>query len=210
MKKAVLFDCDGVLINSEQYYLDGTIHWLNDMGIHVTDDDIIPIIGTTYKRTIEILMTFTHESYEQTLARNEAYFAQHPLPFAHLVKPHVYDLLITLKQMAIKMAICTASPVKDLHNILEQTHFDDYVSYYVSGDELSASKPDPQIYWHAANKLMVKPQDCLIVEDSPNGIAAGKAAQMTTIALYDPRLKLDTHMADGVINDMIEVIDWVR
>lgn len=210
MKKAVLFDCDGVLIDSERYYLDGTIQWLSDMGIKVSDGDIIPIIGTTYKRTIEILMGFTKESFEQTLSRNEAYFKHHPLPFDQLVKPHVFQLMETLKSMDIKMAICTSSPVRDLNRIMECTGFDQYVHYYVSGDELKASKPDPSIYLQAADKLMVKPEYCLVVEDSPIGIQAGKAAGITTIALVDTRLNLDTHQADGTINDMIEVLSWVK
>ena len=210
MKKAVLFDCDGVLIDSERYYLDGTMQWLKEMGVDATDADIIPIIGTTYKQTIEILMGFTKESYQQTLARNEDYFTKHPLPFDRLVKPHVYQLMEQLKSMDIKMAICTSSPVRDLNRIIESTGFDRYVHYYVSGDELKASKPEPGIYLQAANKLMVEPKDCLVVEDSPIGIQAGKAAGMTTIALVDTRLNLDTHQADGTINDMIEVISWVK
>ena len=210
MKRAVLFDCDGVLIDSERYYLQGTVNWLNQMGISVDMHDLIPMIGTTYKRTIEILMTFTKETYETTLSRNETYFKAHPLPFAQLVKPNVYSLLKQLKALDIKMAICTSSPVRDLQLILKQTHFDDYVHYYVSGDELKASKPDPMIYLQAARKLMVEPSQCLVVEDSPIGIAAGKAAGMTTVALVDPLLNLDTTKADGSINDMIEVMDWVK
>ena len=210
MKRAVLFDCDGVLIDSERYYLQGTVNWLNQMGISVDMHDLIPMIGTTYKRTIEILMTFTKETYETTLSRNETYFKEHPLPFAQLVKPNVYALLKQLKAMDVKMAICTSSPVRDLQLILKQTHFDDYVHYYVSGDELKASKPDPMIYLQAARKLLVEPSQCLVVEDSPIGIAAGKAAGMTTVALVDPLLNLDTTKADGSINDMIEVMDWVK
>ncbi len=210
MKKAVLFDCDGVLIDSERYYLQGTVEWLNQMGILVEIKDLIPMIGTTYQRTIEILMRYTNESYETTLKRNEDYFHEHPLPFAQLVKPNVYALLKQLKAMDVKMAICTSSPVRDLKLILKQTHFDDYVHYYVSGDELKASKPDPMIYLQAAGKLMVEPSQCLVVEDSPIGIAAGKAAGMTTVALVDPLLNLDTTKADGLINDMIEVMDWVK
>ena len=210
MKRAVLFDCDGVLIDSERYYLQGTVNWLNQMGISVDMHDLIPMIGTTYKRTIEILMTFTKETYETTLSRNETYFKERPLPFAQLVKPNVYSLLKQLKALDIKMAICTSSPVRDLQLILKQTHFDDYVHYYVSGDELKASKPDPMIYLQAARKLMVEPSQCLVVEDSPIGIAAGKAAGMTTVALVDPLLNLDTTKADGSINDMIEVMDWVK
>ena len=57
---------------------------------------------------------------------------------------------------------------------------------------------------------MVEPSQCLVVEDSPIGIAAGKAAGMTTVALVDPLLNLDTTKADGLINDMIEVMDWVK
>ena len=60
MKKAVLFDCDGVLIDSERYYLQGTVEWLNQMGILVEIKDLIPMIGTTYQRTIEILMRYTN------------------------------------------------------------------------------------------------------------------------------------------------------
>lgn len=209
MKKAVLFDCDGVLLNSEYYYLTGTIEWMNQKGYHVTKEDILPIIGTSYQVTCEILAKLAHTDVDTAKAMNDEYFTQHPVPFGKIIKDNVISLLDTLSVKGIKCAICTSTPVTDLKRILKETGFEEYFHYTVSGDELTATKPNPQIYLHAADKLGLDPRECLVVEDSSIGIAAGKAAGMQVLALKDETIPMDQSKADIIIEDILEVLNYL-
>lgn len=210
MIKAILFDCDGVLINSEVYYLTQTVAWMNEAGYNVDEATIFPIIGTSMKRTCEILAQIAHSDPDTILKMNDDYFSKHPLPFKDIIKDGVMDTLHALSLKGIRMAICSASPRKDLDEIMRQTGFSRYIEYVISGDELTESKPSGQIYLHAADKLGVTPHQCLVIEDSSIGIQAGKNAGMRVIALHDPRIPVDQSMADVIINHFGDILEYIK
>lgn len=210
MIKAILFDCDGVLINSEVYYLTQTVAWMNEAGYNVDEATIFPIIGTSMARTCEILAEVAQSDPETILKMNDDYFAKHPLPFKDIIKDGVMETLATCHQLGLRMAICSASPRKDLDEIMRQTGFGRYIEYVVSGDELTESKPSGQIYLHAAEKLGMQSDECLVVEDSAIGIQAGKNAGMKVIALHDPRIPADQSKADVIVEAFSDILEYIK
>lgn len=205
--KAVLFDMDGVLIDSETFYCDGTYDWMQKLGYTGKEEEIYPMIGTTMERTYEILYELLNRrvSIETLREINETYFTEHPLPYDRILKPGAKELLEFLKQHKISTAVCSSSSLELIETALRECGIGSYFDYIVSGEQFTLSKPNPEIYLHAAEVLQVRPEDCLVIEDSTMGIRAGCSAGMKVIALDDPKFSLDQSEAHRQVRSLKEV-----
>ena len=109
-----------------------------------------------------------------------------------------------------KLAIASNSPLSFVEKMTESSDIRKYFDKIISGRELGSVKPDPGIYLHARKILNVSSDKCLVVEDSPLGILAGKAARMKVVGRYDRYLDLDVSQADYVISNLLELRDVIR
>lgn len=117
-------------------------------------------------------------------------------------------LLQYLAQRNMPYAVASSSEPKEVRLRLESAGLDQYFSVFATGSEVAHSKPAPDIFLLAAKKLSVRPEDCLVVEDSPNGIRAGKAGQMRVCMIPDQLPYCDAYApyCDFVRKDLEEVI----
>ncbi len=209
--KAVLFDMDGVLIDSETFYVKGTFDWMQQLGYQGPIEGIYQMLGTTMEVTYQILAKLLHHTYttKQLEAINERYFAEHPLPYDRILKPGVWELLHCLKDAGILIAVCSSSPQETIETAITECGIRPFFDFVVSGEQFVESKPNPQIYLHAAEVLNVAPKDCLVVEDSTLGIQAGRNAGMRVIALRDPQFELDQHEATWIVDSMQQAQDRI-
>ena len=182
--KAIIFDCDGVLVDSESIYQSAHIKFLNEMGLTVPDGQ--------YAREYMGLPT---PVYFQKLW--DDYGEQYGRPFPD-------DLEINLKsychtqivnsllpingvkeftsKLTIPYAVASSTKLKFLHQKLEQTGLHDLFDPHIySGEQVPRGKPFPDLFLHTANMLNIPPSDCVVVEDSVNGVLAGVAAGMDVI-----------------------------
>lgn len=97
--------------------------------------------------------------------------------------PNVKDVLSTLKQRGIKIAVASASPRNMLQGIVDSCGIAEYFDYLASAEELEYNKPHPAVYLHAAKQLGVPTSACFVVEDSVLGMISGKAASMKTVVI---------------------------
>lgn len=210
--KAVLFDMDGVLIDSEIFYMKGTYEWMKDLGYTGSFEGICTIIGTTMEKTYDMLYEMLHGKFslERIVEENEMYFTKHPLDYKSIAKPGALDLFKTLKDKGYKIAICSSSPFDNIEHVAEVCGFKPYLDFVVSGEQFKQSKPHPEIYLHAAEELHVKPEECIVVEDSEFGIQAGISAGMKVIALEDKRLPNNQSKATHIVNSLSEVEELVE
>lgn len=210
--KAVLFDMDGVLIDSEIYYMEGTYKWMKDVGYEGSFEDVCKIVGTTLDVTYEILSGLLNNGFSVEVVKeiNEKYFTDNPLDFKNIMKPHSLELMKFLKDNNIKIAVCSASPKDNILHVMSECGFDKYIDYLVSGEEFTHSKPHPEIYLTAARDLGVDIKDCLVIEDSEKGIEAGKNADMEVIAISDDRFHQDQSRADHRFKSMKEVELFIK
>lgn len=167
---AVLFDLDGVLIDSERMY---TLIWeeINKIFPTGVENFATQIKGLTLK---EILSGyFKNEDYDNVV--EILYDREAKMIYQYCIGAR--DLLLGLKSRHIKTAIVTSSDEKKMnhlrYNIPEICSLVDLI---VTGDDISKSKPDPEGYLLAAKKLVVNPGNCAVFEDSLQGVKAGKAA----------------------------------
>ena len=210
--KAVLWDMDGVIINSEKYYMQGTFEWMKQIGFTGDMNQICTIIGTTMDVSSKMLAEMMNNKYTAVEMRqfNDAYFLKNPIKYEDILNDNVENVLKYLKDNKIKIALCSSSPFKNIKHVLKVCNIEKYFDYIVSGEQFEKSKPNPEIYLSALKKLDVKNENCLVIEDSHMGINAGKNAQIYTIALKDKEYSIDQSDADVIIYELNQIIDIIK
>lgn len=211
--KAILFDMDGVLVDSEMYYMEGTLKWMQELGFKGTFKDVCSFIGTTNTVTCQMASKMLDDKYtpEELFEINHRYFkVDHPIQYNQVMNEGVVELLDEIKKRGWKCAVCSSSPKSMIDRALAECGIEQYFDFIVSGEQFVLSKPNPEIYLHAADKLNVLPDECLVIEDSEKGIAAGKNAQMKTIALLDRRFSLKQANADVLVERLSEILECIK
>ena len=205
--KVVLFDMDGVLIESEIYYMNGTYKWMKEKGYNGSFENLCKIVGTTLETAYKMLSDMLDNKYsaEEVKTFNEKYFSDYPLDFKNIMKSNSLELMCFLKNNGIKIAVCSSSPKDNIIHVMKECGFDKYVDYLVSGEEFTHSKPNPEIYLTACKELDVNVEDCFVIEDSKIGIAAGKNAGIKVIAIKDSMFFQDQSNADFIFETMEEI-----
>ena len=184
--KAILFDMDGVLMDSEYYYHFGTFNWMRRLGFTGDHSQLNQLIGTTMATTYDMLYELFGGKYskEELTRVNEEYFEKEdPLDCKKIMFGNVKECLISFKKMGLKLALCSSSPMKTIIDDLRQMEIDHLFDCITSGEDFERSKPDPDCYLKAAAVFGVSPADCVVFEDSFNGLKSGRAAGMTVVGL---------------------------
>jgi len=210
MIKAILFDFDGVLFDTETY--DNKL--LRDYLISIHS----PIPGERMKLLIcsdktkdifdDVIAGYEDqvdkESFKKGLIADISEKRKH-LPFADLVFEDTERCVKWMKEQGYSIACASSSSLDYVQRGLKEGKVAQYFDLMVSGDDFTRSKPDPDIYLYCADKLQVKPEECLVVEDSPNGIASGKAAGMHVVVRRDHFLGLNQEGGDDYIDTFDEL-----
>ena len=184
--KAVLFDLDGTLVESMSMWGDIDVDYLKKFHIPVPEGLQKAIEGLSmYQTAVYFKENFAIEdSLEEIMDEwnrmaYEKYTTEIPL------KPGARAFLNGLKDKNIPCGIATSNSRILTEAILKSHQVENYFSVMVTGDEITNGKPDPEVYLEAAKKMGVAPEHCLVFEDIPFGIIAGKRAGMTVCAVED-------------------------
>ena len=121
--------------------------------------------------------------------------------------PGLIEFLDRCKKEKIQLAIASSSPYKYVDNIVTQFGIKEYFQYIISGDEVLKGKPNPDIYYLAQSKLGIPTEKLVVIEDSYNGIQAGKSAGIYTIAYKGSQIEQDTSNADCAVY-AYDQIEW--
>lgn len=206
MLKAIIFDLDGTLIDSETYYVEGTREWLSKCGIDIDFKTISSIIGKTMEETYSYLSKISGLEEEKVIFENTRYFAEtNPLVFSKLIFKDVKKCLSKLKKMKLIICICSMSPREYIKQFVDECELNDYIDYYISGEECSNTKPDPEIYNTTINKLDLLPKEVLIVEDAYSGIKAAKSSGAYVVARNSAKIGVNQKDALYVLEDLKEL-----
>ncbi|MGN1405052.1 MAG: HAD family hydrolase [Erysipelotrichaceae bacterium] len=209
MLKAVFFDLDGTLMDSEMHYISGTVKWLNDLNIRVSEKDVFNIVGLSMDDTYKYLSELSGLSYDECVFYNEKYFKSHPLNFKKLIYKEVPDVFRVLKNRGLKTAICSMSPLYYIKQFVSDNNLDEYVDYCVSGEDLKHNKPAPDIYLKALDELKLKQDEVIVVEDAKSGIDSALAAGLRVVARDASRYHVDQHKASAILSDLNELIEMI-
>ena len=203
-KKAVIFDMDGVLVDSEKYYIKLITEAFALNGKKVDERELYSIIGADEQRSLEYICTLVKRlGEEEPLKRDIFARLQDSRPeYRELLFDEVPDMLENLLTKGYILAIASSSSMKAIRRMLEETGLAKYFKVVVSGEEFVKSKPDPAIYNYAVERLGLKKEECVIIEDSAYGIEAGKRAGIDVIAVSRENAGQRQDRADLIIDTL--------
>ncbi len=185
--KAVIFDMDGLLLDTERIALDTFIETCKILDIECGISTYLQCIGTNEEKTKEILVRcfgphFSYEKFSEIWFRKfNSKTLDDPVP----LKSGVLRLLEKLKEVSVPCAVATSTAFGDAVKKLKRTDILNYFEFVIAGDQVEKCKPDPEIYNRAAEMLHMEPSECLVIEDSENGVRSAVAAGMTVIQIPD-------------------------
>lgn len=210
--RAVAFDMDGVLIDSESVYLKHTVRMLEAAYPQVTEKAMYPTVGMRSKeyRTFMANLLGLEEgslTFEKLMERINS---ECHVDYAAIMRPELPEVLRRLRDMGVKIALASSSSFDNICQLLSECGIREYFDSVISGDAFVHAKPDPEIYLCTFERLGVRPEECLVVEDSTYGVAAGAAGGAYVAALKDLRFSFDQSPADLQIDSLAEIVGIVE
>lgn len=184
---AVIFDLDGVIVSTDEFHYQGWRRMADEEGIHFDRGINERLRGVSRMESLDIILEKASHSYtddekkEMATRKNDYYRALLETLSPVNILPGVMPLLDGLKQMGIRMAIGSSS--RNTPMIMEKIGLADFFDAVADGNEITNSKPDPEVFLLAARKLGVAPSECIVVEDAEAGVAAARAADMRVVAV---------------------------
>ncbi len=209
--KGVIFDMDGTLIISTEADFLSWEKVFNDYGKKLSYKNYQPLLGIKSANVIKEHLGITDEDeVKRVLKEKFDYFVE--VITANPIKA-VASAEIFLKSLAgypVKVALATSSRKEKMKLVLEQLNFLQYFDAIVTGEEVENSKPAPDIFLKAAERLGLSAKDCMVVEDGPIGVSAAKNAKMKCVAITETHSVEMLYQADLVIEsyknaDFIEI-----
>ncbi|HEY4712445.1 MAG TPA: HAD-IA family hydrolase [Dehalococcoidia bacterium] len=208
-KKAILWDMDGVIADSGAFHFAAWQETFARRGIKFTKKDFIKLFGTRNDFIIgsimgqelpEVDVKIMVQEKEENFRRKATGSVK---PF-----PGVVRLLNAIKKGNFKLGLVSSAPKENIDLVLRELDLEGIFDCVVFGQEVSESKPSPQIYLLAAKKLGATPNDCVVIEDSPLGVKAARTARMKCLAVANthPRQRLEE--ADKIV-DSLENMDLI-
>ena len=182
--KAILFDMDGVLIESEYLMRSSAIRALADYGVTARHEDFLEFTGMGEDRFVGGVAE-KHGLVYKTEMKELAYdyFGQKVKEEAH-VPAGVKEMLEALHGMGLTLAVCSAADLRKVRYNLMAIGVDETIfSALVTGSDVARKKPFPDIYLEGARRIGMDPEDCLVIEDAISGIQAAHAAGMDAVGV---------------------------
>lgn len=212
--KAVVFDMDGVLFDTEIVCMKAWMAIAEKNGMEDMENVFPKCIGLNSNDSRQVVLEAYGEDFDYPQFRQEAaewfqwYMRENGLP----IKPGVPQLLAWLKDAGYFIGLASSTRSSSVYSHLEQSGFKDYFKVVITGDMVEHSKPRPDIYLLACRELGVNPAETYAIEDSPNGIRSAHAAGMRAIMVPD-MIAPDEEMkrlSFLIKKDLFEVLDWLR
>ena len=182
--KAVLFDMDGVLIESEWLMRAAAMEALADYGVRAKEEDFLEFTGCGEDRFVGGVAEKYGKPYEKAMKELAYdYYGKRVQQEAH-VPQGVREMLYALHDRGLKLAVCSAADLRKVrYNLRAVGVEEDLFTALVTGSDVERKKPFPDIYLEGARRVEVEPKDCLVVEDAVSGIQAAHAAGMDAVGV---------------------------
>ncbi len=211
MFKAVIFDMDGLMVDSEPIHQQAFDQVFQKYGKQFTEEDNIKLyLGKTDMDCAVDMVT----RYQLPITAEELFDQKQVITRQLLDKilprPGLMDLLNDLRRVGIKMAIASSSQIATINIIVKALEVGDFFDALYSAENVKRGKPAPDVYLLTAKAISVDPNDCLVLEDSPIGVAAAVAAGMTVFAIPGKEtMDGDFSQADKVLNNLGGVFQFI-
>lgn len=214
MKKAVIFDMDGLLIDSERITYEEYNKYLKNMGLEITLEIYQGMLGKTETQLREMFLNLFGKSFPIDQVWDDVHknIDDRMLNDKTPVKPGCIELLTFLKKNDYKTIVATSSNRVRVDKLLKKAELAPYFDDSICGNEVSNGKPNPEIFLSACKKLDVSPQEAIVMEDSEAGILAANLAKIDVYCVPDmkypsPDYALLTTKILHTCADLIDCLD---
>lgn len=208
--EAIIFDMDGVLINSMQYHAKSFVKCLSEVGVDIEPDEVYVLEGEGSYQIIKQLtsergLNFGQEILQQLVDRKREIY--NDIEDSDIFQG-MKDLVANLSE-EYELCVVSGSNRKLVEKYIE-THFRACFDFYVSEDDVDKQKPNPEPYLKALEKLDLKPEECIVIENAPKGVESAKEAGLycITVASYVDLSELKE--ADKILENHEELINFVE
>jgi beta-phosphoglucomutase len=208
MTKAILFDLDGVIVDTLHYHYLAWDKMFSELGGSVSEHSVLLHEGRASREILPLLLqeagvSLATDLHHDFIERKRAYYRS-------IVRigyyPKAFDVIDTLRTRGYKTALVTATALRNMENTLspdQRAHFD----FIITGDEVPRAKPYPDPYLIAARQLGIDPGACVVVENAPLGIESAKNAGMFCIAIETTLSKEYLQHADLIIHAITDLLE---
>ena len=208
--KAVIFDMDGLMIDSEPLHLIAYNQVLKQFDFVLSEQEnnarYIGVGDVFISNDLVSRLNLPITPEELLMQKAAVYFEL--LTEKVKAQPGLIDLVKRLHQLNLILAIGSGSALKEIQQVVNTLKIAEYFSYLCSSEDFEHAKPAPDIYLHIADKLNIAPKDCLVLEDSPSGLQAAKSAGMSCYVVPSREtLGKDFSSADAVLADLTQVFN---
>ncbi|WP_343663921.1 HAD family phosphatase [Chryseobacterium mucoviscidosis] len=207
--KAVLFDMDGVIVDTEPLHRKAYFKTFNDLGIDVLEELYASFTGASTKRVCETLIQEFNlkQTYEEIAKTKRDYFKE------YFYNDEEFDLISGVRELiqyyydnGIKLILASSATMATINMVFEKFELEPYFRGKISGADLKESKPHPEVFLLAAEMANEPVENCMVIEDSTNGILASHRANIFCAAYRSPHSKnQDYTLANIVVSDYAEL-----
>lgn len=214
MLKAVIFDVDGTLLDTERIYMQAWKDAAAELGYVITDELLRKTRAINVKDAAKIFEADIGNgfSYDKTRAVRVRIAEEIIKRKSPILKPGVTELLDWLENNGIRLSVASSTHLKGTREHLAESRILDRFEVVVGGDMVSRGKPNPDIFLKAAELLGLEPSECIVVEDSPAGIRAAVSAGMKAVLVPDQAAITDEiiAMSDAVLKSLHEMPAYMK
>ena len=203
MIKAVLFDMDGVIAETEHVHVEAEKQTLLKYGVQITEDELHRYTGTTAKQMfMELIAKYKLDTTFERIFNEKEEVMFKLLEMDTQPVKGVIELLYKLKEKHVKLAVASSSHRRLVQYVLRKLEMTRLFDSIISAEDIAHGKPDPEIFLMSAKRLKVSPAECLVVEDAKLGVDAAKEAGMKCLGYRNPHSgNQDLSKADIVTDD---------
>ncbi|MFX1258957.1 MAG: HAD family hydrolase [Promethearchaeota archaeon] len=202
-ENCIIFDMDGVLADTGLIHFKSWVKMANEINIEFTREFFKKTFG---QQSVSIIRKLVGPKVDRALVEKWADLKENY--YREMVKeklvplPGVIDLIKILKEKRFKLAVGSSGPPENVELLLMSLKITQFFDVVITAREVKKGKPAPDIFLIIANRLKLKPENCIVIEDAPVGIEAARSAKMSTIALTTTHRKTELANADLIVKDL--------